>query len=224
MTEMIWLPDERRLSLSACWGILADDERQRARRLCAHRETYIRSRALLRCVLAARMGMRHDAVRFLYNEAGKPRAEGAPHFNVAHSGGGILMALADAELGIDLEAHAPRDVHGFARLYFSPAERAAADSLVAFYRIWTRKEAVMKACGMGIGLRPARFCALSDTVALTDGLYHVYTLDLAPGWSAALACMRPLDAAALNFGAAWQAAALPLLDAPASGCPGGVGQ
>jgi 4'-phosphopantetheinyl transferase len=81
---------------------------------------------------------------------------GHVEFNLAHSGGGAVIALAgDAAIGVDMEfLRAIDDVESLARLVFSDAERLelelASDPVSAFLNGWTRKEAYVKALGMGL--------------------------------------------------------------------------
>jgi 4'-phosphopantetheinyl transferase len=100
-------------------------------------------------------------LRFDVAPRGKPRLAGRElAFNLSHSRGTALVAVTAArEVGVDVEAVRERDLLGLARTYFAPAEQAVLASLAgperaaAFYRCWTRKEAYLKACGMGLGLR-----------------------------------------------------------------------
>ncbi len=76
------------------------------------------------------------------------------HFNVTHTDGVAVLALARRRVGVDVEIVRPvRDADGLVERYFSPAECAAYRELpeaargAAFFRGWTSKEAVIKAAG-----------------------------------------------------------------------------
>jgi 4'-phosphopantetheinyl transferase len=145
-------------------SILDEDERTRARRFVfAHdRRRYQVVRAALRLVLAHYLDHDPRAVCFELGSHGKPRlggrAAGALAFNVSHSAGRALIAVARAgEVGIDLEVHrANVDIHALARRVLSPAEQAAFGALPAeqmhpaFFRAWARKESFIKAIGEGL--------------------------------------------------------------------------
>jgi 4'-phosphopantetheinyl transferase len=81
---------------------------------------------------------------------------GHVEFNLAHSGGKAVIALAgDAAIGVDIELLRPiDDVESLARLVFSDVERRelefASDPVSAFLNGWTRKEAYVKALGLGL--------------------------------------------------------------------------
>lgn len=140
---------------------LSDDEVAKAERFHSDldRARYIVGRATLRHVLAERLGCSPAAIRFSYGGNGKPMLEGNwghVQFNLAHSGGDAVIALAGrAAIGVDIELVRPiADVELLARLVFSDAERRelelAADPVSAFLNGWTRKEAYVKALGLGL--------------------------------------------------------------------------
>jgi 4'-phosphopantetheinyl transferase len=125
----------------------------RLRQLLAH--------AAVRSVLAERSGLEPLALRFSTGPHGKPLLalnEGALHFNLSHSGELALIAVsASVEVGVDVEHIRPiHDVSRLAERFFTAAEASAlaalpeADRNTAFFRMWTRKEALLKATGQGI--------------------------------------------------------------------------
>lgn len=92
------------------------------------------------------------------NTNGKPGfAGGYPlWFNISHSGDDIVLLLSDeGEVGCDIEVIRPRkNSQRIVESVFSPGEQAqiaaAEDKLVAFWQIWTRKEAMLKQAGSQI--------------------------------------------------------------------------
>jgi 4'-phosphopantetheinyl transferase len=84
------------------------------------------------------------------------------HFNLSHSGKWALIAVSEgAEVGVDVEnVRRPDDLPAVARRLFSTGEQEALNRLTeekyaqAFYRCWTRKEAVLKALGFGLSVDP----------------------------------------------------------------------
>jgi 4'-phosphopantetheinyl transferase len=132
------------------------------------------------------------------------RVEGTIRFNVSHSNGLALLAFArDRSVGVDLEYIRPVDVEQLAKRFFSSREYAALSSLnpeqkhEAFFNGWTRKEAYLKATGIGIaGLKqvevsitsgePAAFLSIAgDAPAASD--WSLHRLSPAPGYVAAVA-------------------------------------
>ena len=85
---------------------------------------------------------------FCYNEHGKPYWENGPYFSISHCKQGIAVAVDDQPVGIDIEAIRHADDELIERV-MNNAERQGMDER-KFTRLWTRKEAVVKAQGVGI--------------------------------------------------------------------------
>jgi 4'-phosphopantetheinyl transferase len=166
---------------------LSGAERERARRFRFERDRrrYIVARARLRELLAARLGVRPEAVELEYGRNGKPRlAHGGWRFNTSHSEDVALFAFSSrSEIGVDIEAvRAVPEADAIAAQFFSPRERAAYlalaphDRPLGFLKCWTRKEAVSKALGSGLSI-PFEALEVSS----------VYNFSPLPGFIAALA-------------------------------------
>lgn len=146
------------------WQYMLDDsELQRAQtfKFAELRERFIAVRALLRQTLATYLNKPPQALRFELEAYGKPYLScGSLHFNLSHSGDFLAIAVADfPQIGIDIEAVAPRNsLDSLAKRVFSAGELAewrqlpADQQLNVFYRLWTKKEAFVKAVGRGIAL------------------------------------------------------------------------
>jgi len=143
---------------------LSAAERERAARFIrdVDRRRWTTARAALRTLLAAYTGADPRALRFAEGPHGKPRlaGDGAPRFNLSHSGDTALVAVAHAhEVGIDVELpRRPVDHVAIARrvLTAEEADRMAAiadpgERERAFMQAWVRWEAVLKCRGTGIG-------------------------------------------------------------------------
>ncbi|MXZ81614.1 MAG: 4'-phosphopantetheinyl transferase superfamily protein [Gammaproteobacteria bacterium] len=162
--------DERNETAALVW--LDSPERQRWERYRnprARRE-FALCRAALRSHLCDRLGCSNDRLAFGKRAHGKPFAvvdetEVSYGFNVSHGGRhGLIGFLADPMLGVDIEERIPRsDVDGIGAYVFGHRERsvlAAAEGhrkLDVFYRMWTLKEALIKALGTGFSCNPATF-------------------------------------------------------------------
>ena len=134
------------------------------------RRQFALCRAALRAILCGELGCGNEALSFGSLSHGKPYAlvggVRAPiSFNVSHGGRHGLIALAAAgRVGVDVEERkARRDLDGIAETVFTPAEQAdlalaAGDQKIhLFFRLWTMKEALIKALGTGFSLDPSRF-------------------------------------------------------------------
>ena len=78
-----------------------------------------------------------------------------PGFSISHSGDWLWLALGEPSLGLDVEQHRPRrNLDKLMAHVLSPLELAWVssqdDELGAFYRLWTLREAVLKASGRGL--------------------------------------------------------------------------
>ena len=159
---------------AAAAALLDDDELRRADRFLypGPRRRFVLLRAALRSLLRDRLGCDNDALSFRAAEHGKPYAlvRGEPasvQFNVSDSGVHGLIAIAAAgRLGIDVEVRSDkRDLDGLIDTVFGPDERAVvaatagAQKVESFYRIWTVKEALIKALGTGLYLDVSTFQA-----------------------------------------------------------------
>lgn len=127
-------------------------------------ERFFAARMLLRIALSEATSRRitPSGWRFTAGNQGKPEvAEGLPHleFNVSHSGSCVAVAISGKHpVGIDVEGIAPGDCHQALGEVLTPRE---ADKLkqmdqpqqkLEFVRIWTVKEACVKALGHGIAM------------------------------------------------------------------------
>lgn len=163
-------PDAEREAL-AC-ELLDDEEKVRSRRFVVERPRcrFVLCRAALRVLLSERLGCSHREISFGYLEHGKPfaKAKGrrAPvGFNVSHSGRHGLIAVAEHDwLGVDVEERTPeRDLDAIGRKVYGPRERqvlteaAGGRKAHVFFRLWSMKEALIKALGTGFSLHPSRF-------------------------------------------------------------------
>ena len=143
---------------------LSDDERRRAKRFHLERDRrrFIAGRGTLREILGVMLKVNPARLVFSYGEFGKPQiaapvAAPSLHFNLAHSDSIAVFATAEHELGVDLERiRAMDEVEQIASRFFSPREAGCLLALPAeqrregFFNCWTRKEAYLKAIGLGL--------------------------------------------------------------------------
>jgi 4'-phosphopantetheinyl transferase len=116
------------------------------------------ARGVLREVLGRALGCAPAEVAFRYAAHGKPYlADSSLRFNISHSGAVAVIALARAEVGVDVELPRARRSDAIARRFYAPGEVerlfAQADEARradAFFRLWTCKEAFLKVTGEGL--------------------------------------------------------------------------
>jgi phosphopantetheinyl transferase len=125
------------------------------------RSYFLARRAALRSFVAMHLRCRGEDVRIGYDAPGAPRVHAPAACEISVSGRGPLAALAvsDAPVGVDLEIlHEGVEVIADVLHESERAEIAAlanADKRRQFLRIWTVKEALLKALGTGLNIDPA---------------------------------------------------------------------
>ena len=124
------------------------------------RDSYLVVHGLLRLILGNYLEIRPEEVTLEYNAFGKPLLSGHDpniYFNLSHSAdlSALIFDLGNPA-GIDIERMNPDfDFHSISRNFFSRDEHGFIHSereraMARFYEIWTRKEALLKAAGIGI--------------------------------------------------------------------------
>jgi 4'-phosphopantetheinyl transferase len=144
------------------------DEEERERSVRFHfeidRRDFIAAHTLLRSILSSYMNSPADQWRFTRDPHGKPRiqspvgSEEIP-FNLSHTHGLVAAAVAThGAIGVDAERVDPMKADfEIAEEYFAPSEvrilrgLPAAERTTCFFRLWTLKEAYIKALGTGLG-------------------------------------------------------------------------
>lgn len=144
-------------------ALLSADELAKAQGLLREqaRDNYVLSRGLLRSTLASYLRCEPQALQFASGEHGKPAL--VHHdlaFNLSHSQDKLLLAISNLPtVGVDVETIKPRQgMAGIAQRCFSPREfrywqqLPPCEQIPQFFRLWTFKEAFVKAVGRGIAL------------------------------------------------------------------------
>ena len=101
-----------------------------------------------------------DEALIRYRKNGKPFAPGYPAFNLSHSGQWCLLAAGGncRQIGVDVEEISERNID-IAPTVYTESELIwmKSDPVNRFYRLWTWKESLMKASGLGLQLEPRSF-------------------------------------------------------------------
>lgn len=151
-------------------------------------------RAWVRAVLAERLGQGPpETLAMCYGPFGKPYLPGQPwHFNVAHSGDFVLLALARQPVGVDLEVIVPQRFRpNLLQRIATPVEQAWVGSdTERFFRLWCAKEACLKGLGLGIA-QLQQVCLELDGQAFSatvgEAVLEGQWLNLAEGYVGAVA-------------------------------------
>ena len=153
-------------------------------RRTADQARYLAAHALTRLALGDTLGTPAETLTFdrtcrCGRQHGKPVLvqAGAPAFSMTHAGEFVGVALHTSPVGLDVEEIRPLvDLASMAGHACSPAELAAGAgaSAEAFFSVWTRKEAVLKATADGLSVP-------MSSVTLGPGRVQEWTGDGDPG-------------------------------------------
>jgi len=145
-------------------ALLTEEEQARARQLRVERVRlqFIASRVQLRIILGRYLKMDPPQVPLCREASGKPILHPSCgsdlHFNVTHSESVAIYAVAaQRRVGVDVEFQREMpDAEALVERFFTLSDRQIfstlpqCERLPAFFRAWTRKEAVLKAIGKGV--------------------------------------------------------------------------
>lgn len=154
----------------------------------------------MRIILGTYLRRPPESLEFSEGPMGKPslvaEQRDGLEFNLSHSGEVVLLAAArERPVGVDIVQHDPRADHaGIASRVFSAAEVRALEQqsrerrAATFYQTWARKEASLKARGLGLASGP---------VEDEPDRWETFDIDAGPDYSAALVVARPAGSIAL---------------------------
>lgn len=188
----------------------AESQRADRFRFARDRTQYVVAHGLVRALLGRYLGRPAFELRFSAGRYGKPalnepEAQPALEYNLSHSGDIVLIAVARGRaVGVDVERWADDIVYDeLAEYCFSLAERAELsaashdDKAAAFFAGWTRKEAYIKATGVGamlgldyfdVSLAPGAAAALlaDRRPSAVAERWSMRDIEVGPGYSAAI--------------------------------------
>jgi len=169
----IWICqfDTQQQKLDKFYLTLSADEKQRAERykFTEHKNHFIIFHGFMREVLARYLKIKPSDIEYTNGEKGKPylssQLNSSIQFNLSHTKDIALLAISrDGDVGVDIE-HLDRktDWRGIVKRFFTEQEQIKLFALpkkyqrLAFFELWTRKEAYMKVLGTGLSLSPTEF-------------------------------------------------------------------
>ncbi|MEU3470940.1 4'-phosphopantetheinyl transferase superfamily protein [Streptomyces sp. NPDC006687] len=184
-------------------ALLDTEERARAGRLVrpGDQRTYLASHLGLRVLLGGYLGVAPEEVRFVREDCpncggphGRPAvAGGGVHFSLSHSGDLAYFAFAGVPVGVDVEGLPSAAAVADVLTTLHPAETAELTDLpeegrrAALARVWARKEACLKATGVGLaeGLAEPYVSSAADPARVPG--WALRDLPAPSGYAAALA-------------------------------------
>lgn len=191
------------------FSVLSPDELERANRFkfSIHRQRFIIARLILRCILSKYLHTPAAEIQFAYIHK-KPHIQLPKdtnlQFNLSHSVDIAVYAFTSHhDIGIDIEQIQDTFNAAVAKRYFSHEENlsfaklTSEEQIVAFYRLWSRKEALIKACGKGLSIPLSSFSVsvhdVEEQIDLENQRWTLIPLNLVDGYQSALATNQKVD-------------------------------
>jgi 4'-phosphopantetheinyl transferase len=172
-----------------------------------HKRRFIAARGILRLLLSRYQNIAPADVDFLYQPRGKPYlADVFLQFNVSHSHEIAVFALTkNSPIGVDIEKTEKQFNDSVAERYLHPEEYAELNGLsdglraMEFYRIWARKEALIKAVGDGMHISLNSFSTVTKgqpiTINITGEItsWHLRDFNAHEEYQSAVVTQHPID-------------------------------
>ena len=133
-----------------------------------------------------------------YTPLGRPFLSNRIDFNISHSGQCVVCVMSnESKVGIDIEEIIPFSLEDV-EIFFSDEEQGvfkqSAEALQTFYNLWTKKEAIMKACEIDLdtALKSVKI-RNNDTALVGNEIWYLNELNLVEGHICHLATNRKIS-------------------------------
>ena len=157
------------------------------------------------------LGKADQEISLVFGEKGKPHIANLKniHFNISHSGQYVVCAVAQDEIGIDVERVRKVNLR-IAERFFSEPEindlmaRNEEDRMQYFITLWTIKESYLKAIGRGLTqhLNSFTICKNDDSYLLTGNQeaegFGIETHELSTDYMMAVCAPLPYSPCCIN--------------------------
>lgn len=160
---------------------LSYNEQMRANKFCTNhlKNCYITSHGLLKVLLARYLSLSPFQIKYSFNDYHKPFCQNNPslYFNMSHCNDYVCYAFSYYhEIGIDIEHINTRiSINNYLHSTITETESITfndlleADKYFHFYKLWTLKEAFLKALGTGLSYPPLQV----ETAVLPKNLFKI---------------------------------------------------
>jgi 4'-phosphopantetheinyl transferase len=131
------------------------------------------------------------------NKFGKPFVNGDVQFNISHSANITAAAFSKNETGLDIErVAAEKNYLDIARRFFHAEEsdyiKNCASEAEAFFYIWTRKEALLKAVGSGLTATLSTYNCINNIIVDAEtSVWYITSFNIKDGFKAAFCQNTP---------------------------------
>ncbi|MBD3626861.1 4'-phosphopantetheinyl transferase superfamily protein [Cyclobacterium sp.] len=172
-----------RQDLDSIMALMNEEEVEKAAKFYLREDKirYAIGRGFLRRLIGHYLNIDPKTVMFHRSKHNKPIlvAHNNFHFNISHAGDWVVFALSKATIGIDIEPiNATFDYQEVVTQFFEPSEidfiSKSANPYQSFFKIWTRKEAFLKALGWGLTDHLHHYCFLDRrrSISLPEPIEH----------------------------------------------------
>ncbi|MFT6715967.1 MAG: 4'-phosphopantetheinyl transferase [Saprospiraceae bacterium] len=165
--------------------------------LPAHKVSFY-AKWMLHKILEKDFSLKNALSTFTKDQHGKPSIQQENlHFNISHSGKLISIAICEtAEIGLDIQ-QVKKYSEGVAKRIFCSEETElyldAVEKSTFFFDTWSKKEASVKATGLGIKTGLSTFSVAEKTVYLDNKQLHLQEVKIKKGYSSAIAVNHPIS-------------------------------
>ena len=180
--------------------LLSDEEQIKADRFfkLIHKERYILTRALTRIFLSEISGISADSLQFTKSRFGKPILENESiPFSISHSENYLLLSAAErGNIGCDIESSNNIELSDVTEIAAKIASTKEMNRMIECdedarkryaSNLWVKKEAWLKAIGLGFMAEPKKYCTESfEIVSPKAHLSRVYSNKVEPSLLMAL--------------------------------------
>jgi 4'-phosphopantetheinyl transferase len=178
-------------------------------------DRFVISRAVLRLLLASLTDLTPGTIIFDKDAGMKPfianQLSKSLHFNVAHSGDWILIAVAPEPVGVDVEFADPGfDYDDIMDYSFNEDEiivvNESENPVTTFFLFWSRKEALLKGTGKGLGNDLTQISCLEGKNQIESSLinsgadWFVHSFQVAPRYIGNIACQNAREIGFISLG------------------------
>lgn len=155
------------------------------------------ARIMLRRAFVA-SGQQLDAFSIQSGANGKPEITNWNAFNISHSGDLVVVIYSEnnVTVGVDIEKITEQSLDEVIDFFHSEERnyiRASTDPIKTFYNVWCKKEAVLKAIGIGIVKGLDEFSVLSDQIDINTETYHLHQIFIDNNYASWIATSKRLD-------------------------------
>ena len=140
-------------------------------------------------------GFGKDVLSFVkLDKFNRPYIDKNIDFNITHSGDFVLCAVSNkSRIGIDIEEIKDLKIEEFSSILSIEEQKSISahfSPIDAFFKVWTQKEAIIKANGKGLGIEMSEVIITNDTAECENQTWYLQELKINSNYSSHVAFKR----------------------------------